>query len=101
MLSAADRLLGDPVDVVVATAADGDGRALREAAAQPYLPDLVLTAIGAGDPHVDWPLYTGKGARDGVATAYACRGHACDEPTTDPARLTEQVASLGAPAPAA
>ena len=101
MLSAADRLLGTPIDVVVAEAAGGDGRLLREAAIGPFVPDLVLTSVVPGDPHSGWPLYARKAAGEGNATAYACRGYACDEPTADPARLAEQVSALGLPTPAA
>ena len=95
MLCAADRLLGEQVDVVVAGApATPDAIALREAAIGPFVPDLVLTAVSPGDLHVAWPLHAGKVAREGAATAYACRGYACDEPTTDPVRLAEQVQAL-------
>ena len=96
MLCAADRQLGAPVDVVVAAddANALEGRQLRQAAAAPYVPDLVLTAVAAGDEHAGWPLYAGKAARGDRATAYACRGYACDEPTTDPGRLEEQVRAL-------
>ena len=96
MLAAADRMLGEQVDVVVASDADdGTGRALREAARAPYVPNLVLTSVATGDPHAAWPLYQGKIARGASATAYACRGYACDEPTTDPRHLAEQVTALG------
>ncbi|MDQ4035660.1 MAG: thioredoxin domain-containing protein [Chloroflexota bacterium] len=100
MLCAADRLLGAPIDVVVS----GEQRspqatALREAASRPYVADLVLTALGEGDQQASWPLYVGKVARDGKATAYACRGYACDEPTADPERLATQIANLAAPPP--
>ena len=93
MLCAADRALGEPIDVVVAAGAapDAHAAALRSAAVVPYVPDLVLTAVADGDAHARWPLYEGKSARDGQATAYACRGYACDEPTSDPAWLGEQV----------
>jgi uncharacterized protein len=95
MLAAADRMLGDPVDVVVASgSADEAARALREAAATPYVPDLVLASVADGDAHAGWPLFTGKVARDGRATAYACRGYTCDEPTDDPERLAAQVEGL-------
>jgi uncharacterized protein YyaL (SSP411 family) len=95
MLCAADRLLGEPIDVVVA----GDQRsatclALRHAAGAPYAPDLVLTGVADGDAHAEWPLYAGKVGGDGSPTAYACRGYACDEPTGDPSRLAEQVRAL-------
>ncbi len=98
MLCAADRSLGEPVDVVVAAEerTDPDAKALRSAAARPYVPDLVLTTLTAGEPHEGWPLYERKSARDGRATAYACRGYACDEPTSDPERLAEQVRGLAA-----
>ncbi|MCA1587741.1 MAG: thioredoxin domain-containing protein [Chloroflexi bacterium] len=101
MLAAADRMLGEPVDVVVASGTGGAAaaQALREAAAVPYVPDLVLATVAPKDPHADWPLFAGKVARGGAATAYACRGYACDEPTTDPDRLTEQVRHLAAPRP--
>ena len=95
MLCAADRLLGEQIDVVVAgDQRSDDARALRHAAAAPYAPDLVLTGVADTDHHASWPLYVGKAARDGRATAYACRGYACDEPTTDPARLGAQVRAL-------
>ncbi|HEX2882957.1 MAG TPA: thioredoxin domain-containing protein [Candidatus Limnocylindria bacterium] len=98
MLCAADRHLGEPVDVVVAAPSADDGRArdLRVAAARPYVPDLVLTGVAPGDPHAEWPLHLGKDPRDGHPTAYACRGYACDEPTHDPDRLGAQVAALAA-----
>ncbi|MGZ8512598.1 MAG: thioredoxin domain-containing protein [Candidatus Limnocylindria bacterium] len=96
MLSAADRGLGEQIDVVVAVGRLADeARALREAAAAPYLPDLVLASVADGDPQADWPLFAGKMARDGRATAYACRGYACDEPTPDAIRLAEQLERLG------
>jgi uncharacterized protein YyaL (SSP411 family) len=95
MLCAADRLLGEQVDVVVAALPSAaDARELREAAVGPFVPDLVLTALSAGDAHAEWPLYVGKAARNGRATAYACRGYSCDEPTDDPAGLAEQVRAL-------
>ncbi|MGH2402493.1 MAG: thioredoxin domain-containing protein, partial [Candidatus Limnocylindria bacterium] len=102
MLCAADRLLGAPIDVVVAgDPRSEEARALREAASAPYVPDLVLTALGDADPHAAWPLYAGKVPRDGRSTAYACRGYACDEPTTNPEQLATQVATLASPAPTA
>jgi uncharacterized protein len=97
MLCAADRLLGEQVDVVVAGPPSAtDARELREAAIGPFAPDLVLTAVAPGDAHAGWPLYIGKAARHGRATAYACRGYSCDEPTQEPAGLVEQVRSLAA-----
>jgi uncharacterized protein YyaL (SSP411 family) len=97
MLSAADRTIGEAIDVVVAEAGDGDGWELRAAATGPFIPDLVLTSVTEGDEHAGWPVYVGKEPRDGRATGYACRGYACDEPTSDPARLAEQVSALEVP----
>jgi len=94
MLCAADRALGEPIDVVVAgpsAAADG-ARALREAAAGPYVPDLVLAGLEEDAEQASWPLFEGKGAER--PTAYACRGYACDAPTTDPQTLVAQVEAL-------
>ena len=95
MLSAADRALGEPTDVVVAAAdGDADALALRRAAAAPYQPDLVIAPLATEDGVAAWPLFAGKTVRDGQATAYVCRGYACDEPTHDPERVRVQVAGL-------
>jgi uncharacterized protein YyaL (SSP411 family) len=95
MLSAADRALRPAVDAVVAGPPD-DPRsvALRAAAASPYAPDLVIAGVASADPLGEWPLFGGKVPKDGVPTAYVCRGYACDAPTSDPATVIEQVARL-------
>ena len=95
MLSAADRALRPAVDVVVA-GDPGDPRsaALRRAAATPYAPDLVVAGVAPGDSLGERPLISGKVARDGVPTAYVCRGYACEAPTTDPGTVIEQVVRL-------
>ncbi len=96
MLCAADRLLGEQIDVVVADEpGSDDALALREAAAAPFVPDLVLAGVTEGDPHATWPVFIGKVAAGRRPTAYACRGYACDQPTVDPARLADQVVTLG------
>jgi uncharacterized protein YyaL (SSP411 family) len=59
-----------------------------------YVPDLVVAGVAPGDLHAAWPPFAGKAPRGGGATAYACRGSACDEPTADAARLSDQVAAL-------
>ena len=40
------------------------------------------------------PLVAGKGVRDGLPTAYVCEQGACRWPTTDPAKLREQLAAV-------
>ena len=94
MLCAADRALGEPIDVVVAgpTAAADGARLLREAAVEPYVPDLVLAGLEDGAPHGSWPLFEGKSAAE--PRAYACRGYACDAPTDDASTLVAQVKAL-------
>jgi uncharacterized protein YyaL (SSP411 family) len=95
MLAAADRALGDPLDAVIAGDQD-DPRtvALRRAAAAPYQPDLVIAPLAPDASLTAWSLFEGKAMRDGVPTAYVCRGYACEEPTTDPERVRAQVAAL-------
>jgi hypothetical protein len=95
MLAAADRALGEPLDAVVAGEGD-DPRAvaLRRAAAAPYTPDLVIAPLPGGASYAGWPIFEGKQMRDGLPTAYVCRGYACDEPTSDPDRVRAQVAAL-------
>jgi uncharacterized protein YyaL (SSP411 family) len=95
MLSAVDRLISQPIDVVVAAGSeDAEAGALRRSAMVPYQPNLVLASVAPGDAHGAWPLFADKLPRDGRATAYACRGYACDAPTSDPAELHRQVAAL-------
>jgi uncharacterized protein YyaL (SSP411 family) len=97
MLAAADRSLGTPIDVVVAAVDPSDEAAvaLRRAAADRYVPDLVLTGVAPDDPHDGWPLHEAKLPIDGRPTAYACRGYACDAPTAVPDELARQVEGLG------
>jgi uncharacterized protein YyaL (SSP411 family) len=101
MLQAVDRSLAEPVDAVVVGPADDPLAAeLRRAVAGPYAPDLVVAplvdpATGDADARLAaLPLFEGKAARQGRATAYVCRGYACDEPTSDPERAAAQVAGL-------
>jgi uncharacterized protein YyaL (SSP411 family) len=92
-LCAADRALAEPLDAVIAGPRAAEAAvSLRQAAAQPYAPDLVI-APWEGDDE-PWPLFAEKLRRDGTATAYVCRGYACDRPTSDPAEVREQVSRL-------
>ena len=101
MLSAADRALSEPIDVVIAGPPD-DARALalRREAARPYAPDLLIAPLPAGDPLGERPLFVGKGARAGQPTAYVCRGYSCDAPTADPGEVARQLATMTATRPA-
>jgi uncharacterized protein YyaL (SSP411 family) len=100
-LCAADRALAEPVDaVVIGDSADAATRALLRAVAAPYAPDLVIAAHDPDDETPSgaalavMPLFEGKHARDGMPTAYVCRGYACEEPTTDPELAARQVTGL-------
>ena len=95
MLAAADRGLRPPVDAVIAAAEPSapPAIALRVAAAAPYAPDLLVVGTSPGDPAAGWPIFENKEPR-GEATAYVCRGYACEAPTDDPELVTRQVASL-------
>jgi hypothetical protein len=91
MLTAVDRGLSAPIDAVIAgDATDPAARGLRQAVARPYAPDLVIAAGPAGGLE-GWPLFDDKVAREGIATAYVCRGYACEAPTSDPGEAEAQV----------
>jgi uncharacterized protein YyaL (SSP411 family) len=95
MLGAVDRSLSPPIDAVIAgTPGDGEAATLRRAVAGPYAPDLVIAAGPLGGAAAEWPLFEGKVPRDGQATAYVCRGYACEAPTTQPQEAAAQVARL-------
>jgi uncharacterized protein YyaL (SSP411 family) len=91
MLSAADRVLGQPSDAIVAAVdpAAADAVALRRAVARPYAPDLVIASVAGATE--GWPIFSDKLPRDGRPTAYVCRGYACEAPTDDPATAARQV----------
>jgi uncharacterized protein YyaL (SSP411 family) len=96
MLAAVDRAESAPIDAVVTGAADRT-LAMRRAIAAPYIPDLVLAPLVAGEAHAAWPLFEGKTLRETEAIAFVCRGYACDEPTTDPIRARKQVEAISRP----
>ena len=92
MLSAVDRSLSAPIDAVIAgDQADRQAAALRHAVAVPYAPDLVIAAAVPEGLPAAWQLFEGKVAREDRATAYVCRGYACEAPTADPDEASAQV----------
>jgi uncharacterized protein len=96
MLAAVDRAQSPPIDAVV-TGTSGRTLALRRAIEAPYVPDLVLAPLVGGEDHAGWPLFEGKTIGDTEAVAYVCRGYACEEPTSDPARARQQVEEISRP----
>jgi uncharacterized protein YyaL (SSP411 family) len=57
------------------------------------LPNLVVAGgvTGRRETSVGIPLLDGRGAVDGMATAYVCRNYACELPVTDAAALARQL----------
>jgi uncharacterized protein len=97
-LLAVDFLAGPIHEVVLALpASDRSTRALEDVLRTSFCPRHVLLAGQPGssnwqalERHI--PLLAGKLAQDGRATAYVCQQGRCDLPTTDPARLAQQIA---------
>ncbi len=96
MLCAVDRSLGHPSDAVIAAtgpSSSGAG-ALRQAVARPFAPDLVIASVEPNAPTASWAIFAGKEALRGRATAFVCRGYACEVPTSDPEQAAGQVERL-------
>jgi uncharacterized protein YyaL (SSP411 family) len=90
LLGAAELAAFGAIEVaIVGDTEAADFQALAHEIARHYLPTLVLAGGTAedGDP----ALLSGRTARNGQATAYVCRGYACDEPVSDPVALGEQL----------
>jgi uncharacterized protein len=91
-LGAADMVLNGAVELaIVGDPASADFLALERAAAEQYIPSLV---VAGGRATGEIALLSGREARDGVATAYLCRNYACDAPATVPEILIEQIDNL-------
>ena len=87
-LLAAGEMLRDSVQVVLAGEADSpDMAALIDAVNGVSLPNRVLQTVGPGESLPEGHPAHGKGAIDGAATAYVCRGQSCSLPIADPAAL--------------
>ncbi|MGH2341845.1 thioredoxin domain-containing protein [Segnochrobactraceae bacterium EtOH-i3] len=89
LLNALDtRLAAETLVLIVpAGASAGALKAAAHAAARPGMTVQVLSPDAAAGLAADHPA-AGKGAIDGRATAYLCRGATCQAPVTDPAALT-------------
>lgn len=91
LLASADMLIHGAVELAIVGDVNApDFKALERAAAEEYVPSLVL-AGGAPRSDDKIALLTDRGMRDGRATAYVCRNYACDEPVTEAGRLAEQL----------
>lgn len=67
-----------------------DTKALIAVARSGFRPAQVI-AVSADPAASAVPLLHDRAAIDGAATAYLCRGFACQRPTTDPAELASQL----------
>lgn len=91
LLGAADLAINGAVEVaLVGRPDDPDLGALATEVNRRYIPDLVL-ACGAPRDGGDVALLADRPARDGRATAYVCRGHVCDAPTSSAEELGAQL----------
>ena len=92
LLSALGLALGSSEEIVIVGERDAqDTEALLEVARAGYHPDRVLLWRPPGDDPGRVgelaPFAAGFVARDGRATAYACRDFRCEQPVTDPEAL--------------
>jgi len=96
MLSAVDRSLAQPADAVIAAhdVTGADAQALRRAVARHYAPNLVIASVDPRTALSDWPIFVDKAPRESSATAYICRGYACEPPTSDAQLAAAQVARV-------
>jgi len=95
LLGAADMAVHGPVELaLVGDPARPDFRELATAAAMTYVPSFVL-AGGPSDAATGIALLEARPTVGGRATAYVCRGYACEAPTVDAGELVEQLTAAG------
>jgi uncharacterized protein YyaL (SSP411 family) len=91
LLGCADMVVNGAVELAIAGDPGGDGfRSLARAAADEYVPSLVIAGGAGGEP----ALLYGREQRGGRATAYVCHHYVCDAPVTEASRLREQLLQL-------
>jgi uncharacterized protein YyaL (SSP411 family) len=88
MMSALDMALGGGQEVVIVGDPDKeDTVSMLQALRRPFLPDKVVLLKRPGDDQDDIvdlaPFLKDHHQLDGKATAYVCRDHFCNNPTTD------------------
>ena len=90
-LATAEALLDGPREVAVVGPPDDPATAaLRRVALAAAAPGLVIAVGGPGDGAAV-PLLRDRPLVDGRPAAYVCRAFVCERPTTDPARLADQL----------
>ena len=94
-LGVADMLINGAVELaIVGDPAAADFKELERAAAERYVPSLVI-AGGAPSPTGEIALLAGRAMQDGRATAYVCRSYACEAPATSAEVLVRQLERVG------
>lgn len=97
LLRAIDWAVSTPTHVVVVTDGGERGAALHRVARRCYRPRKVLKLLAPADRAGALPEPL-RAMLDGSAPrAYVCAGTACAEPTGDPERLAEVLATFGVP----
>jgi uncharacterized protein YyaL (SSP411 family) len=92
LLAVAGELTRPSMEIVILGGEDDATRALLREAHRPFLPEKVVTgSLTPGEPSDDHPLLEGRKRIEGNPTAYVCRDFVCREPTTDPARMREEM----------
>ena len=92
LLNAAEFLYA-PVQVVLVGERDEERTAaMLETLNGASMPNRVLRVVAPGETLPDGHPAGGKGQKDGVATAYICRGQTCSLPITEPGALVSTLA---------
>jgi uncharacterized protein YyaL (SSP411 family) len=97
MLGALELYVDEPLEIVLVVAAgEEDVRDQMLAHVRTtYVPNRILTVLPAGDAverqAARIPLLTGKHPRDGHTTAFVCKNHVCQFPTSSPETFARQL----------
>ena len=93
-LAVVDFLLEGPVELaLVGTAGEAGFDALRREIGSRYLPNRIVAHHDPAAGEARSPLLSGKALVGGRAALYVCRGYACQRPVTDPAKVSEALAT--------
>jgi uncharacterized protein len=88
-----DFLLDRPKEIVIVRGEDSD-EAMMDVVRKTFLPNRVLVTVDEADATSVAkliPFLEGKRARKGKTTAYVCMARVCLAPTSDPAKLEQQL----------
>ena len=98
MLAALDWSLDLPLEVVLVLPHGNAGRDLLDLLRRAYLPNAVRAVASEGSDLEKQarlvPLFEGRSAHRGKATAYVCRKNVCDLPTSDASTFARQLAKV-------